>query len=324
MIRFAKISFFCFLSILMITGIPYASDKGYPTQPITLIIPAAPGGVMDLGARFLVEDLSEYLGQPVIPTNKPGGGNYIGGNAVATAKPDGYTIGTLSVTAIMPEVFTYFREAPYTSADLKPICRIMDYVGVVIVKADATWNSLEEVVEHARKNPGMKFGVTAVGGWPDLVMKAIAQTKKVQFVGLPEEGDSKVVMNILGGHIPVAIVAYASAKAQLSAGALKILAVGTPKRFELLPHVPTLAELGYVAPYDAHQGLFAPKDTPDSIIEKINEAVKKVKEKGLYSQKLMSIGSPFIYESTDQYRETLNRHKVQLKDYLTKFGYVKK
>jgi tripartite-type tricarboxylate transporter receptor subunit TctC len=311
------------LVIFMIPGLSYAVEKEYPSRPISLIIAASPGGATDLMARTFAEFCSKLLGQPIVPINKPGGGFLIGTNVVVTSKPDGYTIGMQVLPSVIPEIYRYFQEPPYSSADLKPICRVADFVGVLVVKSDAPWNGFKEVVEYVRKNPRMKFGITARGGSPHLVMLTIEKVENIKFVELPNSGDADVVMQILGGHIPIGMVAYPSGKAQIEAGNLKVLATYARKRFELLPEVPTIVELGYVPGHYPCFGLFGPKDTPDSVVQKICEGAKRVNEIELYRQRLTNLGFQVNFEEANKFRESLVRYKADIGNFLEELGYVK-
>jgi tripartite-type tricarboxylate transporter receptor subunit TctC len=322
--KITKVGFLGFLLvILMVPGLSYAGENEYPSRPISLIIPGAAGSVTDLISRTFAEYASPLLGQSVVSVNKPGGGQLIGGNVVATSKPDGYTLGMQLLPSAIPEVYRYFHESPYTSADLKPISKVANFVGVIIVKSEAPWNNLKEVVEYVRKNPGMKFGITARGGSPHLVMLTIEKVAKIKFTELPNASDSDVIMQILGGHIPIGLVAYASGKAQIVPGNLKVLALYGVKRFELLPEVPTIGELGYVPSHYAVAGLFAPKGTPEAIVQKVAEVTKKVSEIDLFRQKYANLGLQVDYEDSNQFQETLNLYKVDIGNYLKQLGYVK-
>jgi tripartite-type tricarboxylate transporter receptor subunit TctC len=322
--KYLKVGFIgLLLVIFMIPGLSYAVEKEYPSRPISLIIPGAAGSVTDLMARIFADYASPLLGQPVVSVNRPGGGQLIGGNAVATSKPDGYTIGMQLLPSAIPEVYRYFQEPPYTSADLKPISRLVDFVGILIVKSEAPWNNLKEVVEYVRKSPGMKFGITARGGSPHLVMLTIEKVAKIKFIDLPNASDSDVILQILGGHIPIGIVAYASGKAQVQAGNLKVLAIYGEKRFGLLPQVPTTGELGYVPGHYPCGGLFAPKGTPDAIVQKVSEVAKKVSETDSFRQKAVNLGFQPYFEDSNQFQDSLNLYKVDIGNFLKELGYVK-
>ncbi len=323
--KFVRLIFLGVLILTILTTIGHlcASEKEYPNQPISLVIPGDPGSVTDLISRVLIDLLSQSLGQPIVPTNKPGGGMLIGGNTVVTSKPDGYTIGMLMVPTAIPETYRYFRTPPYSSTDLKPICRVANFVGVMIVKSDAPWNSLKDVIEYARKNPGMKFAIGGKGGSPHQLMLTIAKKENIRFIEVPHSSDSDQLMQILGGHIPITIVTYPTAKAQIQAGNVKVLTVYSSKRFELLPKVPTVVELGYVPGHYPAIGLFAPKSIPDSIVKKIDEKVKDICNMASFRQKLENLGFEVDYENTNEYRESLQRYKEDIYTHLKELGFVK-
>src|SRR4030067_3772133 len=136
----------------------YASSSTYPDRTVTMVVPYPAGGVTDLSARALAERMEKHLKQPVVVVNKVGGRATVGGFAVVTAKPDGYTLGFFPIASSLPEVFSYFYDAPYSSKDLRPISRVAGTAMSFAVKVDAPWNSFKDIVEFARKNPRMKGG----------------------------------------------------------------------------------------------------------------------------------------------------------------------
>lgn len=126
----------------------------YPESPITIINPFPPGGLTDVVARTFSEHLEKYFKKPVIVMHKVGGGITVGGYAVVSSKPDGYTLGCFPIMASMPEVYSYFIKAPYTSGDLIPICHIAIPMTTFSVRGDSSINSFSELIEYLRKNPG--------------------------------------------------------------------------------------------------------------------------------------------------------------------------
>src|SRR5512136_2142117 len=146
--------FIAFFMIGSLCPVLHAASA-YPDRAITVVVPYSAGGVTDLAARAIAEGMEKSLKQPVVVVNKPGGRATVGGYAVVTAKPDGYTLGFLPIASCLPEVFSYFFEAPYSSGDLKPISGVASAGMTFAVKAEAPWNSFKDVVEFARKNPGV-------------------------------------------------------------------------------------------------------------------------------------------------------------------------
>ena len=310
--------------IFMIIGSSNAAGKEYPTRPVHLINPGAPGGAFDISARPIGEMFSESLGQPLVIESKPGGADLVAGNIVATAKPDGYTIGIFPIPPAIPEVYKYFLDSPYSSSDLKPICKLGNFVGVLVAKSDSPWNSINELVEDMRKNPGMKFGAVSQRSSPNLLMLKVAKKEKVSYVVVPHSNEREVLLNVLGGHIPIALVSISLVTGHLQSGSLKALAVYSEKRSELLPEVATFTELGYSPGHYAWFGLFGPKDTPDPIIQKISEVAKTASQTPSYLQKIRNIGFQVAFEGPDQFRETVSHSKADIGKALEEMGFVKK
>jgi tripartite-type tricarboxylate transporter receptor subunit TctC len=312
---------FCFMSSFFVS--PLFAQEDYPTKVITIIVPFTPGGRTDLGARVLASFLSKSLGQPVVVLNKPGGATTVGGNAVVTAKPDGYTLGFLPLNSSIPESYSYFLGAPYTSKDLKPVSRVINPVPTVSVKADAPWKSLKDLVEHAKKTPGIKYGTTGLGSSPHTIMVTIEKAEGVKFTHITFPGDPEVATAVLGGHIPFGLPHYGTVKSQIEAGDIRMLAVYLQKRLELLPEVPTFAELGYKIPYYPYLGVFAPKGTPDAIIKKLDRAVGKVKDDPAFAEKIRDLGVSITYESAESFRDSIAQCKTNIEALFKELGYVK-
>jgi tripartite-type tricarboxylate transporter receptor subunit TctC len=301
-----------------------ATAQLYPTRPVSIIVPFAPGGNSDLGARAFAAIAEKHLGQPMVVVNKPGGRSLIGGKAVAVAKPDGYTVGFLQLQPAIPEAYNFFQEAPYSSKDIRPVAQIFIPPVCITVKADAPWKSLKELIEYARKNPNTPFATHGDGSLGHLLMVSIAKTERVTFKYVPNDGDSKIVANILGGHIPVGSPAYIGIKAQVDAKKMKILATMTPKRLSTASDVPTVVELGYKLPFLSFQSFFVPKGTPDQIVEKLNAVSKKVCEDPSFIDKLQSLGIQVNYQGTKEFTETLVGYKSNIETLFKELGYVKR
>ncbi len=310
-------------SLLVLSFNPKIHAATYPERAITLVVPYAPGGVTDLGARALAEAMEKYFKHAVVVQNKPGGGTTIGGNAIVTAKPDGYTLGFLPTSASLPEVFTYFYEAPYSSKDLRPVCRILAPVLAITVKEDAPWNSLKDLVEYARKNPGLKMGTHGKSTLGYLAMTTVAKAEKVSLVDVPFDGDSKIVPALLGGHVPVGTPAFPAIKSLLDAKKVKVLALCIEKRADFAPEIPTVVELGYKLAFISYLGVFGPKGLPDDLVKKIDEVVHKISEEQAFRTKINNMGTQLNYETTDSFEKSLIRYRENLQSFFKEEGLVK-
>jgi tripartite-type tricarboxylate transporter receptor subunit TctC len=302
----------------------YAADANYPTRAITLVNPMAPGGLTDVAARLLAEALEKQMKQPVVVVNKPGGAMTTGGYAVASAKPDGYTLGFFMNSAATPEVYTYFYSAPYSSNDLRAVCRTHFFNTAVTVKGDAPWNSMKDFVEYARKNPGTKFGHNGKGGLQYVIMTSIARAEGLKLVDVPFDGDGSSMPAIMGGHIPVALPAYAVVKPLAQAKKLKILAISSEKRLEIAPEYPALGELGYKLPvYASFFAVFAPKKTPDEIVKKLEDAIHRIMQDKEFQTRNKALDLTMSYQDSQNFEKYLTQWKADIQTFFKEQGMVK-
>ncbi len=297
---------------------------GYPEKAITLIVPMAPGGSTDLGARLLAEAMEKRLKVPVTVVNKPGGAQTLGGYAVASAKPDGYTLGFLALAGSIPEAFNYFYSAPYSSADLTPICRVQSVVLTLTVKGDAPWNSVKEFVEYAKKNPRMKYATHGKSTQGFVIMSTIAKEEKTKFVDVSCDSDGTIMPQVLGGHVAFGTPALSSTKSLRDAKRIKVLAVLMDKRAEVEPGIPAISEFGYKPSYVGMNGMFGPKGLSDEVVTKINETVNSILQDKQFQDKARKIDLELTREETPSFKKSLVRTKESLLTFFKAEGMVKK
>jgi len=178
------------------------SQEAYPTRPVTFIVPFPPGGSTDLGYRLLTKETEKHLGQPIVVVNKPGGGGTVGVSAIATAKPDGYTIGQTpsgGFLAIMP----HMEKIPYHPIkDLKYIMQFAELNFAVLVKADSPFKSFKDLITFARQNPKkLTYGTNAPNSISNLIMEQVAKKEGVQLTHIPFKGSAEYQTALLGGHV---------------------------------------------------------------------------------------------------------------------------
>jgi len=310
------------LMLMQATGVQTAAAE-YPDRAINMVIPYPPGGVTDLGARALAEAMEKQLKKPVVAVNKPGGSTTMGGNAVATAKPDGYTIGFFPSSASIPEVYTYFYEAPYSSKDLKPVSKVGIPVLTISVKGDSPINSVKDLVEYARKNPGAKIGIHGKSTQGYLAMKSIAKAENINLIDVPFDGDTKIVPAILGGHVPAGTPAYPAVISLIDAKQIKVLTLLLEKRADFAPNIPTIVELGYKFALGSYLGVFAPKGTPDAVIQKLNDAIRKIAQDPQFRAKINGMGTQVSFEETKAFEKSINQYKDALQVFFKEEGLVK-
>ena len=264
-------------TVLAFSTAVLAADA-YPSKPVRLVVPFAPGGGTDIVARWVAPRLSKRLGQRVILENKPGGGSIVGNESVAKAEPDGHTL-LINVSAFT--TLTAIRTPPYDPVkDFIPIAKLGDSFYVLVVHPSFPANSIKEFITLAKQKPDqLIFATSGVGtgqhlGAELLKMKAGIDFKIVQF-----RGAGPALIDLLGGHSHASLSASPSAMPHIKSGKLRVLGTGLAgvKHSAALPDVPTIAEAG-VPGYEAGSwyGIFAPAGTPASIIDRLNKELKEI------------------------------------------------
>ncbi len=295
----------------------------YPDRTITIVVPFPAGGLSDLGARIIAEAMEKHLKQPVVVVNKTGGMGTVGGYAVTSAKPDGYTLGFFANMTNMPEAFSYFYQAPYSGEDLRAVSSIQTAVLGWTVKGDSPWNSVRDIADFARKNPGMKVGHPGKATVAYLSIVSVAKAEKVNLIDVPYQGDALIVPAVVGEHIPVGVVGFPAVRSLYEAKKVKVLALCLEKRAEFAPEIPTIVELGYKLAAFPYLGIFAPKGTPDEVVKKIDEVIHKISEEKDFRTKSNSMGLQVIYENTASFEKSIIRAKEGLQVFFKEQGLVK-
>lgn len=259
-----------FASTLLMSGIARAE---YPDKPITMIVPWAAGGSTDQTARVLAKAAEASLGQTIVIINRPGASTTIGMAELANAKPDGYTIGTLSSTGYL--VALQGRQLPFHPINaFSYVSYYGDNVIAVATRSDAPWKTLKDLVEDGKARPGaIKYGTAGVGTTQHLTTEALQFSTKAKFVHVPQQGSAASMPALLGKHVD--FVTETSVWAPfVEDKQVKLLAVTTPKRSKLYPDVPTLNELGFKS-LRSVQAIIAPAGLPENIRAKLETAFRK-------------------------------------------------
>lgn len=278
--HFNSIGIVLILVVILLFSNAAAEEKGYPNKPITIVIEYPVGGGSDIACRALSNEIQKYLGQPVLVESRSGASGIIAGNYVAKAKPDGYIISAFTSTAYDPNLYTQFRKASYTTEDLKPIVRYLAFPYGIFSNKNAPWKDLPEFIKYVKDNPNkVRWGHLGIGHRYHLLGVALSKTNNLKMIAVPFKGASEVVVAALGGHIDIGFGSTASVKGHVQSGKMVVLAIQHPKRVAFMPETPTFKELGYdpgLAPYLV--GFFAPKGTPDEVVNKIHDAVRRAIE----------------------------------------------
>ena len=254
-----------------------ASD--YPNKPINVIVAWSAGASEDMRARALAPTLEKVLGQPVLVVNKPGAAGTLGMTLTAKSKPDGYNLVSSSASPLITAPFLQKIEYnPMTDFTFIAGTAIQPYT--LVVRSDAPWKNLDELIKYVKENPGkVKYGHTGIGGINHIYMEMFGKAKGLNWVQVPFKGDTPNITALLGGHVPIASTSSASVP-HIRAGKMRMLAVLGAKRIPSFPETPALAEFGLDVDLRGGEilGFSGPKGIPPEIVSKLENAFKQAVE----------------------------------------------
>ncbi|MGE8626556.1 Bug family tripartite tricarboxylate transporter substrate binding protein [Achromobacter denitrificans] len=295
----------------MIAGLAAAAGLGlsaqvqaqaYPSRPVTLVVPFAPGGTVNLMGRLLANHMSEKLGQPVIVENKPGGGGSIGANFVAKAPADGYTLllATMGQQSIQPLLT---RNPPYDAArDFAPVALFSTVPNVLAVSPGTPAKTVAELVAYAKENPGkLNMASAGIGSVNHMTGELFMYRSGARFEHVPYRGAGPATADLLSGQVQVLFANLPNVLAYAKTGQVRVLAVASEKRSPALPDVPTLAEAGVRdAVVESWYGVMAPAGTSAEIIRKLQDTVVGIARDDSLTAQLAEQGAvPFPGSSAD-------------------------
>jgi tripartite-type tricarboxylate transporter receptor subunit TctC len=252
--------------------------QDYPSRPIRILVPYAPGGISDIAARLVGAKLTEAWGQQVLVENRPGGNGFIAITAAARSAPDGYTLVMVTTgdVAISPALF---KDIPYqVDRDFAPIASVSDAPMVLATHGTSPFKSVADVLAAARARPGiLNVATPGYGSINQIVLESMALNTGTKYVHVPYKGGAPAAQALVAGDIPLGILASSSVAPHVPSGHVRVLAVTTAKRSPLNPEWPTLEESG-VKDVNASNwtALLAPKGTPQPIIDKLNAELVKI------------------------------------------------
>jgi tripartite-type tricarboxylate transporter receptor subunit TctC len=277
---------------------PSARAANYPTHPIRLVVPYAPGGGADAVARIIAKLAGAGMGQSIVVENKGGAGSIVGTDLVAKAAPDGYTLllGQSGPISINPAVY---KSLPYDPVkELVPISMTNSYPYVLVINSKTPAKDLKEFVALAKEKAGaFNYGTTGVGAANHLMAELFCDKAGVKMTHIPYRGTALAVADCVAGNVTMVFGDPVSVLPHVNSGSLRALAVSSPKRSPVQPMVPTMAESGYPGVEAvAWHGIFAPAKTPQEIVDKLNDEIVKAMKNpeiiGLLNKQAMSpVGS---------------------------------
>ena len=277
------------LSLLCVSG---AAAENYPTRPVTIIVPYAPGGGTDLLARIVGQELAKRLGKSFIVENRPGGGTVIAALAAARALPDGYTLlmGTSTPLAINA---TLHRNLPYDPvADFVPLALVANVPFVLVVNPSLPVKSVSELIKLAKEKPGsLSYGTSGPGSPHHLYSELFKSMTGIEMTHIPYKGSVPALTDVVAGHIPLMFVDLGPAQPMIKDGKVRALGVSSAVRVASLPDVAPIAEVG-VPGFEAvaWQMLVAPANTPKEIVDTLYKELKAILALPEIKQRINELG----------------------------------
>jgi tripartite-type tricarboxylate transporter receptor subunit TctC len=300
------------ISVLMIalgcllTSLSTAKEPDkFPSHPLNFICPLPAGSTADIGVRHICKAAERWLGQPVVVVNKPGAGNTIGTAAIATAKPDGYTVGYPAPTAML--VTPFVEKLPYHPIkDFQQIMQYTESTFAVSVKGDSPFKTFKDLIAFAAKNPKkLTYGTTGAYGITHLTMLQVSRKDNLQFGHVPFKGGPEVLAALLGAHIDFGVGDFTIPL--LESGEVRLLALLSERRNKNYPDVPALSELGYdrpaVYPAPTYMNVAGPRGVPEDIVKKLEQAFTQAMKETTFIRGMQELRFPVIHRDSKEMTE---------------------
>jgi tripartite-type tricarboxylate transporter receptor subunit TctC len=295
------------LSVAALAGLPLAAvgaaPDAWPTRPLRLIVPYAPGGPTDIIGRLVARFAGEALGKPVVVDNRAGAGGTIGLSQALQAEPDGYTLALVAPGPIagMPNLM----KLPYAPDDIAYLTLAARTPSVIVVRSQSGIDSLAALIEQARRHPGtMNYGSAGAGTTPHLGAELFKQEAKVDLVHVPYKGAAPALAALMAGDVQMMMVDLLPVIPLAASGRLKILAVVSDRRVPSLPDVPTTRELGFPGVLmDANYGIVGPKGIPSDVQARIVDAVRRAVGRPEMQAEMGKIGGTALTSTSADYRD---------------------
>jgi tripartite-type tricarboxylate transporter receptor subunit TctC len=300
-----------------------AHAQQYPSRPITMIVPFAPGGIADITGRPLAQALSKALGQSVVVDNKPGAGGAVGHALVAKAKPDGYTIMTaLSSIVVIPEADKVNgRASTYQMSDFTSIALISADPTILLAPADSPWKSLADLVKDARERPGkISYSSSGVYGTIHTCMEMLAQAAGIKLLHVPYKGGGPAMVALIAGEVNLTGQSPGVSDPHLKSGKVRALGSWGASRTAALPNLPTMKEQGFDVEFYIWAGLFAPAGLPADVQSRLQAAVRQAVQDPEFRTAMANINTPIDFREGAAFQEFIDRDTKRMAAVVQKMG----
>jgi tripartite-type tricarboxylate transporter receptor subunit TctC len=280
----------------------------FPAKPIRIVVPSPAGGPSDFAARAVSQNLPQYLGQPVIVDNRPGGAGLIGAEIVAKAPPDGHTllVATGGLMIITPLVI---NKMPYQTADFAPLTNLISGPSYLLVHPSLPVRSLKALIELARTRPGeLTYGFAGPAQVSHLNGELLKSLARIDIVSVPYKGTANLFTQLVGGEVSMAFTTSVDSLAFVRAGRLRALAVTTLKRSPAMPDVPTMDEAGLKG-YEVSNwnGIWAPVKTPREVVERLNRDIARTLQAPDVKERVAALGNQIVADTPDEFAAYIRR-----------------
>ena len=306
---------------LVVAASAVCAQSTYPTKFIRLVNPYPAGGPLDVLAREMMKPMSEQLGQQFVLDNRPGAGATLGADIVAKAAPDGYTL--LLSGSPSHVIVPAMMRVPYDGIrDFAPIAMFATIANLMVAKAGLPVTNLQSVIDHAKANPGkITYGSPGNGSIGHLATELLKKLAAINLVHVPYKGGGPAAVDVMGGHIDLAFVNITAVLPHIQAGRVRAVVMGTRKRSELLPDLPTVEESGFRG-YDAGTwyGVFAPTKTPRAIVNTLHTNLVKAMATPGIKGRLQQQGADITLMTPDALTKHLAREYDELVPLIKSIG----
>ncbi len=284
----------------------------FPSKPIQLVLPGSPGGGIDVVARLLAKKLGESSGWQITVQNRTGAGGIIAAEFVAKAAADGYTL-LLSDTGLLAVNPNIYSKLPYDPLkDFTPVMLAASPAFFLVSNAALPVQSVKELVDYVKANPGLPFGTQGTGSQPHMAMELFNSLAGLRMTHVPYKGTGESVPALVRGDIKAMFITLAPVRSYVQAGTLRVLAVGTPKRSTVMPEVPTIAESGLPGyDFSGSIGFVAPAGTSRNLIDRINGEFARALATPEVAQRLVAFGFEPVGSTPGEYAEAI-RAEIRL------------
>ncbi len=288
-----------------------AQEAGWPTKPIHFVVPFGPGGANDIVARTVAEATAKQLGQPIIIENKPGAGSMVGAAYVAKSAPDGYTFLTPAAGVITNALIK--TRMPYAEDELVPVVMMAVSPSVVVVPGDSPIKDLKGLIAASKKGQSLNFATAGTGSTPHFVAEMLKLRAGAKLQIVPYKSGSEGMAAVVGNQVDATSEASPVVLSMVKAGKLKAVASTWNRRIAALPDLPTAQEQGFSDVFIGHwSGVFAPKGTPELILDKLNAAVNAALKTSELRAKLIPLAIDPTGGSREDFRKFLAGEKARL------------